>query len=80
MVLSEIDYPDWIALVDGNEARTMTANHCLRALPLEPGEHDIVFEYRSPVIRRSLAVSIVSMAGSLIIAMVTGIVFRKKDI
>jgi hypothetical protein len=79
MVLGEIDYPDWVTRVDGKVTGTLTANHCLRALPLEPGDHEIVCEYTSPVIRRSLAVSIVSMAVSLAVAILAGIVLRKRE-
>ena len=68
MVASEIFYPDWRALVDGEEKEILVADYCLRALPLEPGRHEIVFEYHSPVIRTSLAISIASLAVALLAA------------
>lgn len=75
MVLSEIDYPDWKATVDGEETDIITADYCLRALALTGGDHEIVFEYSSPVLRWSLTVSVISLllavftaAGSVFIA------------
>jgi hypothetical protein len=66
MVLGEIDYPGWKATVDGADAPVITANHCLRALVVGPGDHDIVFRYESGVISGSLRLSIVSFAVSLL--------------
>ena len=78
MVLSEIDYPDWIATVGGEEREILTANYCLRALPLEPGDHDIVFEYRSSVIRKSLVLSVVSLIFAVAMAVIPGVIAGRK--
>lgn len=72
MVLSEIDYPDWRALVGGKPRPILTANYCLRAIALEAGEHDILFEFHSPVIRRSLALSIAALALAALAAAAAG--------
>ena len=78
MVLSEIDYPDWIATVGGEEREILTANYCLRALPLEAGDHEIVFEYRSSVIRKSLVLSVVSLIFATAIAVIPGVIAGRK--
>jgi hypothetical protein len=78
MVLSEIDYPDWIATVGGEEREILTANYCLRALPLEAGDHDIVFEYRSSVIRKSLVLSVVSLIFAVAMAVIPGVIAGRK--
>ena len=78
MVLSEIDYPDWVATVGGEKREILTANYCLRALPLEAGDHEIVFEYRSPVIRKSLILSVVSLVVAVAIAVIPAVFAGRK--
>ena len=46
LVLSEIFYPGWKAFVDGKEQPILRADYLLRAVPLTPGKHKIVFTYR----------------------------------
>lgn len=78
MVLSEIDYPDWTATVGEEEREIFTANYCLRALPLEAGDHEILFEYRSPVIRKSLVLSVVSLVFAVAAAVVPAVITGRK--
>jgi hypothetical protein len=58
LVMSEIAYPDWHALIDGESAPVLTANYCLRALSLPPGDHEIECVFRSRTLVTSLIVSI----------------------
>jgi len=48
LVLADMDYPGWRALVDGQEAPILRADGLFRALSLPPGEHQVVFRY-SPI-------------------------------
>ncbi|MFC1661724.1 hypothetical protein ACFL3S_09785 [Gemmatimonadota bacterium] len=41
LVLAENWYPAWKAEVDGEDVPVLRANHALRAVPLEPGEHEV---------------------------------------
>ncbi|MCK4538070.1 MAG: YfhO family protein [Candidatus Krumholzibacteria bacterium] len=66
MVLSEIDYPDWTAEIDGEKVPVITADYCLRAIVVGPGEHEVVFRYESPLLKRSLIVSVISLLISLL--------------
>jgi hypothetical protein len=79
MVLSEIHYPDWRAVVDGRRLPIMRADYCLRALALDPGDHDILFEIHSDVLRRSLAVSIASLAVAAVAAVGAGLIGGRKE-
>jgi uncharacterized membrane protein YfhO len=49
LVLSEINYPGWVAYVNGRKRPLLTGNYIFRVLPLPKGNHDIVirFEPRS---------------------------------
>ena len=73
LVVSEIAYPDWHAEVDGAETRILTANYCLRAVPLAPGDHEIRMRFSSRSLRVSLIVSIMSFAAAVLIPAVGGI-------
>ncbi len=45
LVLSENYYPRWKAYVDGKKEKVYRANYTLRAVPLNAGEHSVVFAY-----------------------------------
>ena len=74
LVVSEIAYPDWKAEVDGAETPILTANYCLRALPLGPGDHEIRMHFSSRVLRLSLFISIVCFVAAVTVPAVQGIV------
>lgn len=47
LILSENYHPDWRVTVDGKPAVLLQAFHTLRAVALSPGEHEVVFAYKS---------------------------------
>jgi hypothetical protein len=51
----------WRATLDGRPARLLRANLLLRALPLEPGTHRIVLEYRVPGLAAGTAISAICL-------------------
>ncbi|HYO51060.1 MAG TPA: YfhO family protein [Chloroflexia bacterium] len=63
LVLADPNYPGWRAMVDGQEARIYTAYHLLRAVPLPPGKHTVVFSY----VPTGLAISAVLSALTLVV-------------
>ncbi|MFN8094546.1 MAG: hypothetical protein U0599_20410 [Vicinamibacteria bacterium] len=58
LVLKEAWYPGWSATVDGAPRPCVPANGWMRAVPLEPGSHEVVMTYRS----RRLAEGLVAFA------------------
>jgi hypothetical protein len=47
LVLTESEYPGWVARVDGAPVEILRANHFVQAVWLAPGKHSVSFEYRS---------------------------------
>jgi hypothetical protein len=46
LVVSDVWYPGWRARVDGGAVPVLRADYLFRAVPLEAGEHQVVFSYR----------------------------------
>jgi hypothetical protein len=66
LVVSEVYYKDWRALVDGRPAEMLSANHVLRAVALPAGTHDVVFRYDASLVRKGATVSITTFALTLL--------------
>ena len=45
LVLADSWYPGWVARVDGRDTPIYRADYMFRAVPIEPGQHQVVFEY-----------------------------------
>jgi len=79
LVFSEIAYPDWQAMVDGARVPLLTANYCLRALPLTPGDHEIQCIIRSRVLLTSLIISIVVFCVVVVVPVVHAVAVTRRD-
>ena len=55
LVLSEVAYPGWQAWVDGEQVSMQAASGVLRAVHLEPGEHQVTFTFRPLSVYAGLA-------------------------
>ncbi len=69
LVISELYYPGWQAVVDGQPVPILRANAGLRALVLETGSHTVEMVYRPLSYRIGLAGSMLSVVILLGIAM-----------
>jgi len=79
LVFSEIAYPDWQAMVDGARVPLLTANYCLRALPLTPGDQEIQCIIRSRVLLTSLIISIVVFCVVVVVPVVHAVAVTRRD-
>jgi hypothetical protein len=64
LVLSEVFYPGWEALVDGQPAPIIRGNLVLRAIPVPAGKHTIELRFRSKTFLWGLLIGLVSMIGA----------------
>jgi hypothetical protein len=62
LVLSDVWFPGWQALIDGEEAGIYRANYAFRAVYVPAGEHFVEFRYSPPSFQMGLAFSILSWA------------------
>jgi uncharacterized membrane protein YfhO len=44
-VLTDLDYPGWVASVDDREAPILATNAIFRGVWLDPGTHEVVFRF-----------------------------------
>lgn len=61
LVLSEIDYPGWIAEVDGIPQPIYKTNYLLRGVALEAGRHRVEMRYTAPAARKGALISLLTM-------------------
>ncbi len=62
LILTDSWYPGWTALVDGKAVDIIRANYIFRAVPIQSGEHEIVFEYHPASFTYGLWISIATCA------------------
>lgn len=74
VVLTDTYYPGWQAMVDGEMVPIVPANLAFRAVAVEAGPHDIVFSYRPRSFTFGLWVSMLTLAGMVIM----GILLLKR--
>ena len=70
-VFSEVYYPDWKVLIDGEPAEYFTVNYILRGMIVPQGEHKIEFIFNPPYFSRANKISVVLLY--LLFAVVIGL-------
>jgi hypothetical protein len=80
MVLSEVYYPaGWTAEIDGTPATIYPTNYILRGIVVPAGEHTITFRFDPPVYRLSLILSATGLLVTIILLIVGGILYYRKN-
>jgi hypothetical protein len=75
LVISEVYYPGWRALVDGRPAPLLRADYALRAVALGPGRHTVELRYES---RPAIAGIFTSLAALALLGAATGFTARRR--
>ncbi len=75
LVVSETNYPGWVATVDGREAAIHSADFLLRGVALPTGAHRVEMRYTAPGARAGLFITLAT------ILLIVGLVayYRGKD-
>ena len=74
LVLTDVDYPGWGAHVDGRQAEVIRVNGLFRGVLLAPGEHHVVYRFRSRSIARGAAISV----ATLLLVLAVGVGRRRR--
>jgi hypothetical protein len=72
LVLNDAYYKGWTATVDGIAAPILPANYAVRAVELPPGEHSVIFSYRTPGLTAGLATAAAALLGTALVGFVLG--------
>ncbi|MGH9849409.1 MAG: YfhO family protein [Blastocatellia bacterium] len=69
LVVSEINYPGWEAVIDGQPTTIFTANYLLRAVIVPEGKHRVEMRYTAPAAKRGAiitALTLLTLIGGMI--------------
>ncbi len=61
VVLSEVAYPGWRVLVDGEPSALTTVNGLFRAVELDSGEHEVIFKFYPLTLIFGIAISSIGL-------------------
>lgn len=61
LVLSDLWYPGWRVIVDGEPAPLLRADYLFRAVPVSGGRHAVLFQYRPRSFMIGLGMSLVGI-------------------
>ncbi|MGD2152563.1 MAG: hypothetical protein PVG79_04795 [Gemmatimonadales bacterium] len=76
LVVSDNYYPAWTATIDGERTPVLRADLTLRAVRVPTGNHEVRFEYRSPMLRAAMWTTIVS--GLIAVGLVAVGLYRRR--
>ncbi len=62
LILTDLYYPGWVALVDGRKTEIHRTNFLFRGIRLEPGSHEVIFRYRPRSFFVGFFITIVTLA------------------
>jgi hypothetical protein len=64
LVLTDTDFPGWVATVDGVPAPIVRSDFAFRGVVVPAGEHEVVFTYRPRAVRAGVWLSVAGLAGA----------------
>jgi hypothetical protein len=63
LVVSELHYPGWVALLDGQKTPLHQANYLLRGVFVPAGTHRVEMSYKAPGARNGAIISLLTLLG-----------------
>ena len=80
LVFSDIYYPGWEATVDGQPAELGRVNYVLRAIHIEPGEHEVTLSFfpKSLDTTETLAYTALAILALLVVALIAVTIVRRR--
>jgi hypothetical protein len=79
IVFSEIYYPGWTATVDGQEVELGRVDYVLRALRIEPGQHEVVLSFFPKSVSRTETIAYISLGLLLVVfLLVVGLEWKRR--
>ena len=75
LFMSETYYPGWKVYIDGNESAIYRANYAFRAVPLNPGNHRVVFVYKPLSVILGGVITLVGIVATVLL----GTLFSNSD-
>ncbi len=79
LVLTDTSYPGWVAQVDGNPVPILRADLYFRAVPLEAGQHKVIFLFRPSSVRLGLGLGLAAWAAWMLVLAALGIGIGRKS-
>lgn len=70
LVIADVWYPGWSAIVDGQVTPILHANYLFQAVKLTSGDHEIIISYRPKSFQAGSMVSAASIVGLIILALI----------
>lgn len=77
LVLSQMQYPGWVAKVDGAERPVLLADYAFSAVSVPAGKHDVELRFTSPSLRKGMLISAISLVIAIVMLSV-GIVLTRR--
>jgi hypothetical protein len=77
LILSDTYYPGWKSFVDGRESEIHRANYAMRAVYLEPGQHNVQFVFDPISFRIGALISLISLVG--VLSLGVGMILRRNS-
>jgi hypothetical protein len=79
LVLSEINYPGWIATVDGAKATLYTTDFLLRGVAVPAGAHRVEMRYTAPAARNGALISLSTLLVVIGLGIYSSRAGRRRD-
>lgn len=79
LFFSDNYYPGWEVLIDGRNDKIYRVNYSFRAVPVEKGEHEIIFLYYPEYFDLGLKISLISFFSIIIFSIIHYIIKHRRQ-